>query len=80
MTELLERAISALSALKTRSATQQNNIANHVLELLEDETRWDQLFEDPRSDKALANLVSEARLEIARGDVHDFDPATKPVK
>jgi hypothetical protein len=75
MNALLNKAIAAVSKLPDAD---QEAIAREVLDRLEADARWDQLLADPRSESALSKLVAEARADIARGDVLDFDPATKP--
>lgn len=53
-------------------------VAQALSDLLQDESRWEQLFSDPRSEKALDKLVSEAEKEIAAGKVYDYDPSNRP--
>lgn len=54
----------------------QDAVASTILEEIEDEARWRAAFAN--SQAALARLAEEARAEIARGDVFDFDPASNP--
>lgn len=54
----------------------QDAVAGTILEEIEDEARWRAAF--AKSQAALARLAEEARAEIARGDVFDFDPASNP--
>ncbi len=51
-------------------------VASIILEEVEDEVRWQATF--AKSQDVLARLANEARAEIARGDVSDFDPASNP--
>ena len=54
----------------------QDAVASTILEEIEDEARWRAAF--AKSQATLARLAEEARAEIARGDVSDFDPAPNP--
>jgi hypothetical protein len=76
MNALLDKAISAIQKLPE---AEQEAIAREVLERIEADARWDALFADPRSKDALKRLVTEAREDIDRGDVVDFDPADRRV-
>ena len=51
-------------------------ISSTILEEIEDEIRWREAF--AKSQDVLSRLAEEARAEIARGDVVDFDPAFRP--
>jgi hypothetical protein len=75
MNALLNKAIAAMSKLPE---AEQEAIAREVLDRLEADARWDALLADPRSSAVLSKLAAETRADIARGDVLDFDPATKP--
>ncbi len=77
MTTLLEKAITEL---KNLPEGEQDRIARELLDVLASDRRWDALFADPRSESLLKSLADEARDDIARGDVFDFDPASRPVK
>ncbi len=70
MTKLLEQAFARASALPEN---RQNDFAQHLLEQLEGDQKWDALFADPRSDALLEQLAAEAMLEIERGEAEDFD-------
>ena len=74
MNALLNKAITAISKLPE---AEQEAIAREVLERLDADSRWDQLFADPRSKAALGRLASEARDAISRGEVSEGDPGTK---
>lgn len=74
MTKLLEKAFGEISRLP---AEDQDVIAEALIGLLPDaaaDLEWERLFQDPRSEKALEHLLSEADAEIARGEVRDTDP------
>ena len=58
MTELLERAIARL---KTLPVDEQDAIASMILEELEDDLRWDEVFS--RSPDTLAKLAALAMAE-----------------
>ncbi len=51
-------------------------VASTILEEIEDEVRWQATF--AKSQDVLERLATEARAEIARGDVSDFEPASNP--
>ncbi|MEH2144047.1 hypothetical protein [Nostoc sp.] len=71
MTELLEKAIAKL---KTLSASEQDAIATLILEELEDDTLWDQAFE--QSQDTLATLAAEAIAEFKAGKTQPLDSET----
>ena len=75
MTELLNKAFEAASKL---SPSEQDALARELLARIEADARWDAAFADPRSEDLLQRLADEAAQDIARGDVLDYDPATKP--
>ncbi|HEY7349701.1 MAG TPA: hypothetical protein VH599_15400 [Ktedonobacterales bacterium] len=52
---------------------EQKVIAQLILELLQAERRWNELFNDPRSEKALDEMVAEALAEDAAGLTRDLD-------
>ncbi|MEA5520092.1 hypothetical protein [Limnoraphis robusta] len=68
MTELLERAFAKL---RTLSVSEQDAIASMILEELEDEQRWDEVFS--RSPDTLAKLAAEAMNEYRLGKTQEFD-------
>ena len=55
--------------------TEDLGLAVDAMEV-EDEVRWQATF--AKSQDVLARLANDARAEIARGDVSDFDPASNP--
>ncbi len=69
MNALLDKAIAAMSRLPD---AEQEAIAREVLDRIDADARWDKLLADPRSAKALSRLASEARDEIARGNILKF--------
>jgi hypothetical protein len=69
MTELLEKAISKL---KTLPNSQQDAVADLILQELEAERRWDESF--ARSPDLLAKLASEAMAEYNAGKTQILDP------
>jgi hypothetical protein len=73
MNALLDKAIAAVSKLPE---AEQEAIARDVLDRLAADEHWSALLADPRSAATLGRLASEARADVARGDVLDFDPAT----
>lgn len=75
MNALLNKAIAALTKLPD---AEQEAIARGMLDRLEADARWEKLLADPRSKAALSRLAADARSEIARGDVVEGDPASKP--
>jgi hypothetical protein len=71
MTSLLEKALREAARLPK---SEQDRIAQVILDEIEDEARWAGSF--AKSQDRLAALASAAREEIARGDVRDEDPST----
>jgi hypothetical protein len=71
MTEQLDQVIARLKALPT---DKQDAIATLILEELEDDQRWDELF--ARSPDLLAKLAAEAMTEYRAGKTQELDPET----
>ena len=71
MTSLLERALREAARLPE---SEQDRIAQVILDEIEDEARWQNSF--AKSQDQLAALARAAREEITRGDVRDEDPST----
>jgi hypothetical protein len=71
MNALLDKAISAIQKLPE---AEQEAIAREVLERIEADARWEQLFADPRSEALLERLADGARKEIDRGDAIEGSP------
>ena len=73
MSTVLDQALKELRDLPEDA---QLSIARDLLEMIRSEAKWDQLFADPRSKRAMAALIAESD---ADSDL-DFDPATQPRK
>ena len=71
MTSLLEKALRKAGRLPE---SEQDRIAQVILDEIEEEARWQASF--ARSQDQLAALAAAARDEIARGEVRDDDPST----
>ena len=71
MTSLLEKALRKAGRLPE---SEQDRIAQVILDEIEEEARWQASF--ARSQDQLAALAAAARDEIARGEVRDEDPST----
>ena len=69
MTKLLEKAFAQASRL---SEVEQNALARWLLQELESDKRWDQLFAE--SEDVLEKLADEAALEDSRGKTEPLDP------
>ncbi len=72
MNALVTKAIAALVKLPE---AEQEAIARVVLDRIEADARWDEVLADPRSETLLSRLAAEAREDISKGDVLDFDPS-----
>jgi hypothetical protein len=70
MTEQFRQVVAQVEKL---SEAEQNAIAALIERELLDEQKWDDLFADPRSDRALDDLAGEALAEAGRGE-------TQPLK
>jgi hypothetical protein len=73
MTDLLEKVLRKAAQLP---ATEQDRIAQVILDEIEDEARWQATF--ARSQDQLAALACAARDEIAPSALRDHDPSTAP--
>jgi hypothetical protein len=69
MTKLLEQAIAAAASLPD---TDQDILARLMLEEIDSERRWDDLF--GRSQDVLARMAAEALAEHAAGRTTPLDP------
>ena len=69
MTKLLEKAFSEAAKLPE---PEQDALAAAILEELESERRWDELFE--RSGDVLSELAEEALAEHRAGRTRELDP------
>ncbi len=70
MTEALKRAFELAQQLPE---DEQNVIAQLILEEMQAEERWNELLNDPRSEKALDEMVAEALAEDEAGLTCDLD-------
>ncbi len=70
MTEALKRAIELAQQLP---ADEQDVIAQLILEEMQAEKRWNELFNDPRSQMALDEMVADALAEDEAGLTRDLD-------
>ena len=69
MSKLLEEAFAKLAALPE---SDQDSIANWLLEELDSEVRWEKLFSE--SHDALSNLADKALSEHRRGRTKELNP------
>ena len=69
MTSLLEKAFAAASKLPT---LEQNILARALLDEIESEKKWDDLFAE--SEDTLAQLAAEALREEEQGTTTELDP------
>lgn len=69
MTKLLEKAFEEASKLPNEA---QDSLAKFLLEELESERRWDELF--AKSPDILSELAREALAEHAAGRTTELDP------
>lgn len=69
MTSLLAKAFEIASKLP---ALEQNILARTLLDEIESETKWDELFAE--SEDVLAQLAAEALQEEAKGKTTEVDP------
>lgn len=68
MTEALKKAIELA---QQQPEDEQNVIAHLILEELQAEHRWQELFNDPRSDALLERLAAEAIAEDEAGETEE---------
>jgi len=69
MTDLLEKAMSRISALPPE---EQDAVASLILEEIESERRWDELFAG--SQEKLAQLAGQAVADYQAGKTKPLDP------
>lgn len=67
MTKLLQQAFEAASTLPEAA---QNQLANELLQALEDEARWDSSF--AASPEILEDLAAEALQEFRAGETEEI--------
>jgi hypothetical protein len=72
MTALLKEAVARLLAL---SESDQDAMASRIIEELEADARWDELFE--QRPRVLEQLADEALEEFRKGDTEDLDDLLK---
>ncbi len=70
MTQLMERAIEKARQLPD---AEQGAIAAMILQEIESERRWDELFARPESTDLLARLADEAMAEVRAGRARKLD-------
>ncbi len=70
----------ALEELKQLPEDAQEAIAHDLLELIRSEVKWDQLFDDPRSDALMDQMAAKVRAEIVAGAAIDGDPSDQDVE
>jgi len=73
MTKLLQQAFDKASEL---SQTEQDSLAQWLLDELASETRWDTLFAS--APDLLAKMADEALAEHHRGETLTLDPERRP--
>jgi DNA phosphorothioation-dependent restriction protein DptG len=71
MTKLLEKAFQEAQKLPE---TEHDALAARLLEELESDRRWDELFSRPESKRSLETLADEIRAEIKAGRTSPLDP------
>ena len=64
MTPLMKKAIEALSTLPKEK---QDFYAREILDTIDGDKKWDQLFADPRSEILLSQMAAKAREEYEAG-------------
>lgn len=70
MTTLLEKAIQKLSSLPEED---QDRYAREILAAIDGDAAWEELFEDPRSETLLSQMVARARAEHEAGTTRPLD-------
>jgi hypothetical protein len=71
MSELMEQAIHKVRQL---SEPDQEAIASIILQEIESERQWDELFARPRSAEMLSLMADEALAEARAGRARKLDP------
>jgi hypothetical protein len=71
MSELIEQAIQKVRQL---SEPDQEAIASIILQEIESERRWDELFATPNSAEMLSQMADEALVEARAGRARKLDP------
>ena len=70
MTTLMKKAIEALSKLPKEK---QDFYAREILDAIDGDKKWDQLFADPRSEILLSQMAAKARAEYEAGKTRPLD-------
>ncbi len=70
MTTLMKKAIEALSKLPKEK---QDFYAREILDAIDGDKKWDQLFADPRSEILLSQMAVKARAEYEAGETRPLD-------
>jgi len=66
MTDLLKQAMIALEKLP---AAEQDALAQHILNDLIEEAKWEESFADPRSEQFFVEMVRLGESEAAQGQL-----------
>src|SRR5262249_14789169 len=69
---MIERLRQAIALAEQRSEQEQEVLAALLLEEMQATERWGALFADPRSDRLLERLVTEALAEDAAGETEEI--------
>lgn len=69
---MIERLKQAFEQAEQRSETEQELLAQLLLEEMQSEDHWTALFADPRSDTLLEKLVAEALAEDDAGETEEI--------
>lgn len=77
MTPLMKKLIEKLRAIPEE---EQDGVAGFLLEDLRHEERWDELFADSRSEKALSRMTEEALREHETGESEPLEDFLKRKK
>ena len=65
----------AILAIRKLPPSEQEAIARELLDRIEADTRWEQLFDDPRSQSLLDAMAQDALIEDAAGRTTCGDPS-----
>ena len=63
----------AIEALSKPSEKKQDFYAREILDAIEGDKKWDQLFADPRSETLLSQMAAKARAEYEAGKTRPLD-------
>jgi len=70
---MIEELREAFERAAQQSIQEQAVIAASVNEMLDADTRWDELLSDPRGLSVLEQMAEEAHQEYLRGETQDLD-------